>query len=281
MWSPFIPTALLGWPRRGEPVSRGSRRFLARHRRNPAVAYLARKARSFLRGYDNFDYDPHCNGERFLLQQIAAAGADTLFDVGANRGEWTLLARTCCPQAEIHAFEIVPRTCERLVRAAAPLAGVRINDFGLSDRDGMMPVAVTDDDTRATTVAGFLPEASVLPCRVRRGDDYAADCGIARIDLLKIDVEGGEFEVLRGFERMLQQGQIGAIQFEYGTALIYRRLYLRDFYELLDGFGFASGKLYPGHVVFQPYRVELEDFLGPNYVAVHKTRDALRRRLAG
>ena len=48
-----------------------------------------------------------------------------------------------------------------------------------------------------------------LDCEVRRGADYAAEHGIAAIDMLKINVEGAEGKVLEGFEPMISEGQSG------------------------------------------------------------------------
>ena len=56
---------------------------------------------------------------------------------------------------------------------------------------------------------------------VQTGDAYCTRHRIERIDLLKIDVEGAEHLVLRGFERMLHERRIEVIQFEYGLANIY------------------------------------------------------------
>ncbi len=46
-------------------------------------------AMSYVRAYKNLNYDPNTNGEYLLLQRLSALDIKTVFDVGANRGEYT------------------------------------------------------------------------------------------------------------------------------------------------------------------------------------------------
>ena len=114
------------------------------------------------------------------------------------------------------------------------------------------------------------------------GDRYCEERGIETIDLLKIDVEGFEDRVLRGFSRMLGAGKVTAVQFEYGLANINTRFLLKDFHELLEGMGFVVGKVFPKYVDFRPYEIATdEDFKGPNFLAVHSRHATLIDVLAG
>jgi len=71
---------------------------------------------------------------------------------------------------------------------------------------------------------------------------------------------------------MLDAGRIDVIQFEYGKVNIITHFLLRDFYEFLEPRGYLVGRLFPDFVDFRAYALEDEDFSGPNYVAVRKTR---------
>ena len=264
-------------------MSRAVRRFIARHRRQKVVKSLVALARSIVKGDANFDYDPNHNGERFIAERVAASvTAPVFFDVGANTGGWTEMALSVAPKAQIHAFEIVPATYEKLAARYGKRAGVFVNGFGLGDRAGEVEVAVTADDTRATSVLQFHERpVAMIKCPVRSGDDYCAERGIAKIDLLKIDVEGGEPQVLRGFALALAKGHVRAIQFEYGRVSIHTRFLLKDFYAMLEPRGFVLGKIFPNYVEFAPYRDTAEDFVGPNYLAVLKSETALVKSLEG
>src|SRR4051794_14022834 len=50
-----------------------------------------------------------------LLDLIPREDVHTVFDVGANRGTWSVLARLYYPLAEIHAFEPLPQ-CQTMFR---------------------------------------------------------------------------------------------------------------------------------------------------------------------
>lgn len=112
-----------------------------------------------------------------------------------------------------------------------------------------------------------------------RGDDYCAEHSIDHIDLLKIDAEGTDHLVLKGFERLLEARAVEAVQFEYGRANILNHFLLADFYQFLGAAGMVVGKLYPNYVDFRRYDEVHEDFIGPNYVAVRDDRPDLVKLL--
>jgi FkbM family methyltransferase len=244
------------------------RRWLfAKHRQNPIVQHLARQCEKTVRAYRNVDYQPERNGEFALLQRLASEQSVTrVFDVGANVGEWSLKAALIFPKAQIHAFEIIPSTSEQCFTNCQAEPRITTHAHGLADTDGQVMVTINDDSTRASMTTYTTGEPMAAP--VRRGDALLHDVGWDGLDFLKIDVEGAEMNVLKGFSEALAKGSIRYIQFEYGRAHIAARVYLKDFYELLEPLGYKLGKIYPTYVDFKPYAYADEDFLGPNYLAV-------------
>lgn len=230
-------------------------------------------------------YDPDRNGETELLRRLAPFRPRTVLDVGANRGEWATRAATLLPEATIHAFEICPDTARELTNALEPFAErVIVNAFGLGDAPGTMTVSTFANSTVNTIIPlgeadhglrlhAAQGRASTIEAMVDTGDRYVARAGLDRIDLLKIDVEGAEGHVLRGFSKTLVGSGIEVIQVEYNQCAIWSHFLLRDLYEMLVPLGFALGRLGPGGVAFSDYTAENEDFCGPNYVAVHRRRD--------
>lgn len=225
-------------------------------------------------------YSMASNGEQLLLERTASFGFATLFDVGANRGNWTRMARRAHPRAAIHCFEILPATFEQLRAAIGGLEGVVLNPFGLSDREGEVEVFATADTAISSLYDFGYPGAARLKGRVRRGADYAAEQGIARIDLLKIDTEGAEARVLEGFRPMLEAGRIRLVQFEYNRGAIESHFLLRDFHRFFAPLGYRLGKLTGSGVLFRDYHHSQEDFVGPNYCAVPAGETALIAALA-
>lgn len=200
---------------------------------------------------------------------------DVVFDVGANRGNWSALVLSSAPEARIHAFEIVPDVHADL--AAANGDRCIVNDFGLSDKEEEIDVIFSaSEDTRSRMIIDerMDKDFKTVKCSVKVGDEYCIERGVEAIDLLKIDVEGAEHRVLFGFKGMIERGKVACIQFEYNHARLHSRFLLSDFYAFLQH-EYEIGRLSPQGVVFKDYELTDEDFCGPNYVAVRKDRPDL------
>jgi FkbM family methyltransferase len=135
-------------------------------------------------------------------------------DVGANIGAHTLpLAALAGPQGKVHAFEPTDFAFQKLIRNLSlnPELSARVD-----------PSQVFLGETLSRPVPEKVPAAwplragpdldplhggraeSLTGCRRDTLDDWMLRTNPARIDLLKLDVDGHEIEVLRGAERLLQ-----------------------------------------------------------------------------
>lgn len=255
---------------------------MGRRHGNRLVSRVDRALGRLHQQYENLNYDILTNGERWVLHQLEASKQmSVVFDVGAHVGGWGRVARARLPQAEIHCFELVPATKERLAANLSGYRNVHVHDVGLSDHGGSTVVNCATGYTDLSTLVDgaiesfFGIETQQLTARVTTGDRFCAEHDIKQIDFLKIDVEGAEYDVLTGFHQMLSSGAIKVVQFEYGYVNILTKRLLRDFHQLLEGAGMTVGKIYPNHVEFRPYRVQHEDFLGPNFLAVRRSEEQL------
>jgi len=250
-------------------------RWLAQHHDSTVLRRMHRLFRRLHYAYENFDYDCEQNGERALLERLrGVAPMSTLFDVGANVGEWSRIASELYPDARIHAFEPVDEAHQRLRAEVGGRANVVPVQLALSDAPGETPIYyIPGGEALATCMEGFIEtfhgvEPMEKRIRLNTGDRYCREHGIERIDFLKIDAEGSDCRVLAGFEDMFAQGRIRMVQFEYGVASIVTKFLLKDFYEFFEARNMVVGKVYPSHVDFRRYSYQDEDFIGPNYVAV-------------
>lgn len=136
----------------------------------------------------------------------AARHAQVVFDVGANVGWYTLhLARAVARQGgHVHAFEPIPRTFAALeanVRLNALQSCTTLTNAGLGD--AAMAVEFFLPRETGSVAASQRPlfeqqENERIVARVIRLDDYVADAGVRRLDLIKCDIEGAELLMLRG-----------------------------------------------------------------------------------
>ncbi len=226
------------------------------------------------------------NGEVNVLRRLPVFSPGTVFDVGANRGDWTDAAVQSLDLATVHAFEIAPSMARCLKTRFSGTSRVIVNAFGLADRPGDREIDFSEEgDSSGTTmlVDGARVHAQDRATRqtvhVDTGDDYCARNGIEYIDFIKLDVEGAEPFVLAGFKRMLNERRIALVQFEYNSLSIGSRTLLRDYYKLFEGYGFVVGKLWPRGASFGPYDFREENFRGPNYLALHESRTHWRHAL--
>lgn len=227
--------------------------------------------------YAQWEFQQH--GEYQLLQKLAPLNFGTVFDVGANCGEWTRMARTFMPNATIHLFEIAPFTYRKLLKNLTLDEKMIPNNFGLSNQFGEAKLKYVPDNDRVSTLVQEIrhDNSEMRTALTVPGDTYANMHAISYIDYLKIDTEGHEYFVLQGFLNLLKENRVGAIQFEYGFISVLTKWLLVDFYKLLTPLGYELGKLTPEGVVFKEFNLTDEDFKGPDYVAVHKTRQDIKR----
>jgi FkbM family methyltransferase len=245
------------------------RRPTAWVRRSVFFRTLAKLAKQYLKWFGNASYKPHKNGERWVLAQLRDEPIRSVLDVGANVGDWALLAAELLPHATVRALEIVPATFARLRERVSDHHRIRCFSLGLADRHGRLAIHY---DPGASTHATFTEyprswTGQLIDCQVTTGDAFIRAQGIERVDFLKIDVEGAEHLVLAGLAESLRARRVRFVQFEYGRVNILTKFLLRDFHELFRRYGYVVGKIFPDFVDFRAYDLGDEDFLGPNYLA--------------
>jgi FkbM family methyltransferase len=264
------------WPL--QVVRRGYRKRL--------FGLLATGAAMYQKLYFNADYfNMQQNGEELVIRAACEElGASFVaFDVGANRGDWAAAVKTVSPNATVHCFEPAPSMVEALTTRFDGVSGVVVRPFGLSDKSG--PVTFTTFP-RADAVGSIHPlpwsdEREVITVDVETGIGYVTAEGIEAVSFLKVDAEGHDLAVLRGFGDFLRGDHVRVIQFEYGRMFVASRVLLGDFYELLEQRGYAVGRLHPRGVAFKAYDpLHDENFLDGNYIAVHRTLGKLVERVA-
>jgi FkbM family methyltransferase len=226
------------------------------------------------------------NGEYYVLNKLAAmTQVTTIFDVGANKGEYTNACLCRFKNAKVHAFEIAPPTYQKLI-ANVSSERVKFNNFGLSNAVGSFDLNYNpNDDGSSSLIAGGNIHDGLwrkIKVDVTTGDEYCRDNNVTSIDLLKVDVEGAEHLVFDGLLNNFGKCAISAVQFEFGMVNIYSKFLLKDFYDLLNRHGFVLGPVMPRGVDFKDYNTRDEDFQGPpNFFAVHKSKshiiEAVRR----
>lgn len=135
--------------------------------------------------------------------------ATVIFDIGANTGVYSLIAKTLNPEAKVFAFEPVDRVFEKLKRNAdLNEYDIVCTEKAVSDFTGKAVIYDTyDAHVLSVTVNQNLqaPGTRVIEKEITAITlkDFIEEQGLTRIDLMKIDVETHEAEVLDGFGEYL------------------------------------------------------------------------------
>lgn len=226
--------------------------------------------------YAMSEFNSH--GEHQLQQRLKEYPLNTIFDVGCNIGEWTRMTRMYQPNATIHLFELMPNTFAKMIRNIPLDEKLVVNNFGLSEKTGSMEVHVIPDNDRvASVVPGMHPDGIIQYGFAMNGEEYCRIANVAEIDYLKLDTEGHEMSVIHGLSNMIRDNNVKIIQFEYGFVNVLSRTLLMDFYQYLGGY--EIGRLTPTGVDFSDYTPFKENFIGPDYVAVHRNHPDIIQRV--
>ncbi len=157
---------------------------------------------------------------RDIQQYGYAPWVRTVFDVGANAGQFASEVLRNHPQAELFCFEPVRSTFEQLQRNMASRAGVRLfrNAMG----------ALAGGEVAMTSQAGWVmnrvlmageftpPDTPTENVPMETIGNICARFEVAEISLLKTDTEGFDLEVLRGAKDLLAAGKVFLILVEVG-----------------------------------------------------------------
>lgn len=143
-------------------------------------------------------------------------------DVGANVGYMSaLMAGVAGGAGRVVAFEPMPRTRSRLqenvrrVNEALGALVVEARPEALGAREGMATLAVPSNVEQCDGLVSVRHEATAgdgIQVTVRRLDDLIGPD--AHLDLVKIDVEGGELAVLTGAQGLIESGRMQTVIFE-------------------------------------------------------------------
>lgn len=149
-----------------------------------------------------------------VLRERLGAG-DTFVDAGANIGFYSLrAARLVGKGGKVVAIEMMPQTAASLRRnlQASGVRNVSVVERALAARNGDLVEASADPAKLGQASIAFGSDGArslTVEVETARLDTLIPD---GRVALLKMDLEGAEYDALVGAERLL--GRIGAIVFE-------------------------------------------------------------------
>jgi FkbM family methyltransferase len=127
-----------------------------------------------------------------------------IFDCGGHNGDWTFkmfnMYRDQNPR--IYVFEIVGSFILHLRKRFYNNQDVQILDFGLGDADKEITFSVS---SIATSIFSNPAGSALESGKIRDVVEFLEENSIERIDLLKMNIEGGEYDLL---DRLVTSGVV-------------------------------------------------------------------------
>lgn len=151
------------------------------------------------------------SGDQILRLNYPLNEHSVVFDLGGYRGDFTAAIYSCY-HCNIFLFEPVGRLFEVCTRRFANIPRVHCYSFGLSAYDE--EIVIDDNDNSSSLVKLPLGINSVI-ARTRKMSSFLREEHISHIDLLKINIEGGEFDLLSNLitEKLIDRMRYIQVQF--------------------------------------------------------------------
>jgi FkbM family methyltransferase len=140
-------------------------------------------------------------------------GCHTVVDIGANRGQFALVARHCFSQAQIIAFEPLAKPAGKFRRVFADVERVTLHQVAIGPRQDQVPIHISARDDSSSLLSITDLQGQVFPgtaevatevVKIAPLSDFLTVENIQSPALLKLDVQGYELETLKGCEALLQ-----------------------------------------------------------------------------
>lgn len=140
-----------------------------------------------------------------LKKGITFQPGDVILDLGANEGVFSILMARHFPETRILAYEPIPATYETLLRNIELNGCVNIEPFRLG-------VGRPGESQAVFNVSKDFSGGSTSVCRFNPQDHYTVTAPLASLDdifggiqrcrLLKVDIEGMEYDALYAFTKL-------------------------------------------------------------------------------
>jgi len=157
----------------------------------------------FWKGFGGFEKISCLTWERLSLN------SQTVIDIGANTGIYSLITSSCNPKAIVYAFEPSNRVFTKL-NENNTLNNFSIKTINLAVAEESKTMTYYDNASENPYTGSLVNntkqnQTNSIQVNTVSLNDFIEENKITRIDLMKIDVEAFEPDVLRGMKQFLPQ----------------------------------------------------------------------------
>jgi FkbM family methyltransferase len=192
------------------------------------------------------------------IEHVAALSRfsfQTIVDVGANRGQFAAISRRLFPVSQIYSFEPLRGPATTFSRALASDSRIRLFNNAVGATSGSAPIYVTTHDDSSSLLKPGATQNEIFGVQTKRVDEITvrrlSEC-VTSADLkapalLKIDVQGGELDVLEGSADLIECFDAIYVECSYLQLYVNQPLYA-DIARWADGHGFQLVGVYNQYV---------------------------------
>ncbi len=129
-------------------------------------------------------------GDKTLRLEYSLDKESLVLDAGGYEGQWAsdIFSKYCCT---IYIFEPVIEFANKIEKRFSKNEKIKVFKFGTSDRTEQARITIDNDGSSVFKKGRKLENAKFV-----RSVDFMKENDINRIDLLKINIEGGEYSLL-------------------------------------------------------------------------------------
>ncbi len=130
------------------------------------------------------------NGDKRLRLNYDLDENSLVFDVGGYEGQWAsdIFSKYCCT---IHVFEPVTEFADKIERRFSKNSKILVHKFGLSNHSKKGSILLAQDGSSLFRQGKEMVEVALVGA-----EDFMRESSIQNIDLMKINIEGGEYDLL-------------------------------------------------------------------------------------
>lgn len=131
------------------------------------------------------------NGDTKLRTTYSNLNPDSLvLDLGGFEGDWSsdIYSRYCC---DIHLFEPMPTYASNIRSRFYHNQDIKVHEFGLGNRDFKTQLSMGEESS-----SQYVQSTNMVDVEIRDILGFMEREEIDRVHLMKINIEGGEFDLL-------------------------------------------------------------------------------------
>ncbi len=131
-----------------------------------------------------------------------------VLDIGANIGINAMrLSKLVGDNGKVYAFEPIPFNQQRFKKNIQlnKITNITLMEFALGQHNEQVIISIDDKEENMGAISLRNPTEHGIAIEVRNGDEWVLQNNIEKIDFMKIDVEGFEWNVINGFSESIKK----------------------------------------------------------------------------